>query len=154
MGVVRLKKEEEIILFLADKLEAHALPISFYEMVMIRLVNMSYKLSKKDRFALCISVLKMKENALNYCNITAIPKELYQKVAEMVCGDFLWTKFSSGTLDMDSIDFSGAITSLTEGDVKVSFGETSSDSDKFSALLQSMMSMEGGGLSSYRKLKW
>ncbi len=148
------KTHRDIALFLADKLELHGFPLSFYEMLIARIVNTGYVLTKKEEFALCLSVLKMKEAVLNYCNTKEVPKEVYQKFADMICGDFLYTKQQTGSLTLGDLDFSGAITSLAEGDVKVTFAENSSDSDKLSAWLQSMMSWKSGGLSCYRKLRW
>lgn len=150
----KTKAEKEVLRRLIEQLELHHLPKQFYEDVLGLLRMFQYEISEKDAFALCMSILKIKQEVLNYCNITAIPKESLVKFSEMVCGDFLYTKLNSGTLSIDAVSSAGAITALSEGDIKVEFGETISASEQLSGLLQKMISMEGGDFSCYRRLVW
>lgn len=148
------KVEKDVIKKLESQLELHDLTHEFYKNMIGILKNFKYKISEKDCFPLCISIMKVKQNILNYCNITAIPVESLVKFSEMVCGDFLFQKYCVGQLKVDDLDLSNVITSLSEGDVKVTFDSNASDSVKLEILLKNMIAMESGDFDCYKKLRW
>ena len=59
-----------------------------------------------------------------------------------------------GKLEVDKLELSGAFSSLTEGDMTVSFSSGTSDSEKLDQLLQMMMASGKEQLKCYRKVKF
>lgn len=152
-------KDEDIkfIESISNILNTHDIPVEFYKMVVNILRDFKYKLSNKDEFALAMSILRVKERVLSYCNINILPYNILPKVAVMACGDFMFLKKRLGVLEIGELDFSSGsnnITSLTEGDLKVSFDVSLSESSNFDKLLNSMINLESGEFDCYRRLKW
>lgn len=149
------KEELKFIDSLQDRLETHELPTELYIMIYNIFISFGYKITEKDTFQICITVLKIKEKILSYCNTEIIPEGYLPKMATMICGDFLIQKRQSGNLDLKDLDFSDeGIATLKEGDLSITFDVDVSDYAKFDKLLDVMASIEDGDLLCYRKLKW
>ncbi len=115
---------------------------------------LKYEASGADGGLLHSCIVLAENHIKNVCNISEIPDGLVPLAARRVVGEFLRMKNGMGTLNIEALDLSGAVTQIKEGDVSVSFGSGSSDLDKFNALLKSLLNDGEGELVCYRKLKW
>ena len=130
------------------------LPKSFFEMVLKRLISFGYFLKEDDGWELSFVILKTENNIKNSCNTTSIPEGLFQVAADMICGEFLMNRKNSGNLELSDLDLGGAITSISEGDVSISFDTNSTDEEKFNQLVNYLISKGKGDFVCFRKLKW
>ena len=126
----------------------------FIEAVLTRLAAFGYFPNENDAWAICFAVQKVENHIKNSCNTSGIPDGLFTVAIDMVCGEFLFTKKQTGTLELADLDLDGAITSIHEGDVTVQFASGSSDEDKFNSLLNYLLHNGEGDFVCYRKLKW
>ncbi len=115
---------------------------------------LGYKCAKADGGLLRCCVELAENHVINFCHIAAVPDELVPLTARRVVGEFLRMKNGMGTLDIEALDLSGAVTQIKEGDISVSFGNGSSDIDKLGRLLNALLNDSKGELICYRKLKW
>ncbi|MBS6396677.1 MAG: hypothetical protein KH452_05950 [Clostridiales bacterium] len=130
------------------------LPESFCNMTLRRLESLGCQVDASQIWNLAFCVRKSEVEVLDYCHIDLIPVVLHPMLCDRACGRYLYDRKQSGTLDIESIDLSGVLTSLSEGDVKVSFNAATSDEAKLDALLGLMMNTGKGQLSCYRKVRW
>ena len=147
----------EIIRTLIDTINSFMtsnLPDAFFEMVLRRLDLFGYEVKEADAFAIAFSVQKSEINIKNDCNITEIPEGLYPTLCDMACGDFLSTKYQTGKLNLSDIDLGGAIASVSEGDISISFDKSTTDEGKFNALVSALSTAGRGNLACYRRFKW
>ena len=91
---------------------------------------------------------------MDYCHIDLIPAVLYPLLCDRAAGRYLYDRKQMGKLEVDTLDLSGAFSSLTEGDMTVSFSSGTSDSEKLDQLLQMMMVSGKEQLKCYRKVKF
>ena len=127
---------------------------SFFEAVLKRLVSFGYVPKESDGWVISFATLKVENHIKNSCNTTDIPDGLIHTAVDMVCGEFLFTKKQTGKLELADLDLNGAITSISEGDISISFDADSSDEDKFNSLLNYLLHEGEGDFVCYRKLKW
>lgn len=147
---------------LIQKILASILPIikstslseSFCLAVLKRLVSFGYYPKEEDSWAVCFAMQKVENHIKSSCNVTSVPDGLFNVSVDMVCGEFLFAKKQTGTLELDDLDLNGAITSIKEGDIQVNFGNGSSDVEKFNELLSYLMHHGEGEFVCYRKLSW
>lgn len=128
---------------------------SFIEAVLNRLASFGYVIKEDDSWAICFAVQKVENHIKNSCNVTSIPDGLFHIAVDKVCGEYLFTKYHTGKLDLSALDLSGgAITSITEGDTSVSFADGASDEDRFNTLVNFLINQGEGELICFRKMKW
>lgn len=133
----------------------HSLPISFVEMLIERLISLGYSLEGgSDDFAIGFAMQNVENHIKNSCNTAFIPVGLYNVAVDRICGEFLYSKKQTGHLHIADLDLSGAITSITEGDVSISFDANSTDEQKFNQLINYLMTKGEGEFVCYRKLSW
>ena len=125
----------------------------FFNAVLQRLISLGYKIKENDDWILCFAMQNVENHIKNSCNVTSVPEGLFQIAVDRVCGEFLFTKKQTGQLDIGTLDLTGAITSISEGDTSVQFGGES-DEDKFNQLLDTFMHKGEGDFICYRRLKW
>ena len=133
---------------------ASDLPDTFFEMLLRRLDAYGCEITELDAFGVAFSVQKSEINIKNDCNIAEIPEGLYHTLCDRVCGDFLSVKYQTGKLNLSGLDLDGAIASISEGDVSISFDKTTTDEGKFNALVSALSASGRGNLACYRKFKW
>lgn len=132
-----------------------ALPESFCKMVIKRLEVIGYATwTSADLWNLAFCIRKAEVEVLDYCHIDLIPSVLYPLLCDRVCGKYLYDQKQSGKLDIEGLDLSGLLTSLTEGDVKVDFDSEVSDESRLDALLSLMMESGKGQLQCYRRIRF
>ena len=146
--------DEMIQKVLANILPNVSLSEPFIEMVLKRLVSFGYFLKEDDSWELAFVMVKVENQIKNSCSTTSIPEGLSHVAADMVCGEFLMNRKNSGRLELSDLDLSGAITSISEGDVSVSFDVDSTDEVKFNQFVNYLMNNGKGDFVCYRKLRW
>ena len=87
----------------------------------------------------------------NYCNISEVPEELEKSEIDMVAIEFLKEKALAGGLDVSSLR-TDAISSITEGDVTVSYASGSSIS--LPTVYGSIRSRFEADLLPFRRMRW
>lgn len=146
--------DEMIKKVLSDILSNTNLSEPFCEMVLKRLVSFSYFLKEDDSWELSFLMAKVENEIKNSCNTTSIPEGLFHVATDMVCGEFFLNRKNSGRLELSDLDLSGAITSISEGDVSISFDTNATDEVKFNQLMNYLMTKGKGELVCFRRLKW
>ena len=126
----------------------------FCEMVLKRLVSFGYFLKEDDSWELSFVMTSVENQIKNSCNTTSIPEGLIHVAADMTCGEFLMNRKNSGRLELGELDLAGAITSISEGDVSISFDANSTDEVKFNQLVNYLMTKGKGDFVCFRKLRW
>lgn len=131
------------------------LPESLCKMVIRRLeVIGCADWTSADLWNLAFCIRKAEVEALDYCHINLIPSVLYPLLCDRACGKYLYDRKQSGKLDIEGLDLSGILTSLTEGDVNLSFDTGASDSERLDALLGLMMNLGKEQLQCYRRIRF
>lgn len=119
----------------------------------------SYGYEGVDVKNLTLTALEVREFILNYCNISEIPRGLLFTWVNLICASYLELYVIRNYVNKDDGDkaaIAGAVQSITEGDVSVTYMESTS-SDKIlnaKSLMSSLMSGYKAYLTRYRKLVW
>ena len=124
------------------------------ESVVQRLVSFGYVPTEDDAWMIAFSTKGTVNHVLNEINHTKVPEGLFEVVVDMICGEVLNAKFSSGQLDMTGLDLDGMIESVSEGDTTVAFSAEGSDESKLKGLLSWLIQGKGCDLLCYRKMRW
>ena len=124
------------------------------EKVKERLNSFGYETTDADAVSLVFIISKVKQSIKNQCNLPEVPDELQYVLVDWVCGEFLSAKYGAGTLDIDTLDLDGALASLSEGDVSISFDNSTSDDAKFQSLIKGLGDTGKDELLCFRKLRW
>lgn len=119
--------------------------------VISRLKGLGYNVSDEDSDKIDISIRDTEEYIHNFCNISYIPLELYNTALDICCGSFLKLKNSIGELEGYSLG--GALESITEGDISISYTSSISPDVLFDELIKRLMEKDRE-LISFRRLKW
>ncbi len=132
-----------------------ALPEAFCHMVIRRMEAIGCReWDAGEVWNLAFYVRKAEVEILDYCHIDAIPQRLYPMLCDRSCGQYLYSRKQSGNLEVEGMDLSGILTSLSEGDVKVDFDKSASDETRLDTLLQAMMQNGKEQLVCYRKIRF
>ena len=110
---------------------------------------------------LTLHALSVREFILNYCNIEKMPKGLMFTYVNMICASYLELYVVKNYVNGEAGEYSekaisGAIASITEGDVSVTYKDNQS-SDKIlnaKALIGSLMDGYRAYLTRYRRMVW
>lgn len=129
-------------------------PEKFVETVVKRLSDFGYSATDNDKWLIAFCVQKVAEHITNTCNTPLIPDGLFFTAADRVCGEFLYSKNQTGTLEIETLDLGGIVTQIHEGDTTIQFANGASDQEKFNLLVNSLISKGEGDLVCYRKIKW
>lgn len=124
------------------------------EAVVERLVSFGYIPTDSDGWLIAYSIKGTVNHVLNQINHQTVSEGLFEVVVDMVCGEVLNAKFTSGQLEMDSLDLDGMIQSVKEGDTQVNFSAEGSDESKLKSLLSWLIQGKGCDLLCCRKMRW
>ena len=124
------------------------------ETVVDRLVSLGYTPTDEDTWVIAFNIQKTVNHVLNQINHKTIPEGLVETVVDMICGEFLNSKFLSGQLDLPSLDLDGMVQSVKLGDTSVNFSAGESDETKLKGLLSWLIHGKEGDLICYRKMQW
>lgn len=122
------------------------------EKVKQRLTSLGYECVESDDFALEFVIKKAEQHIKHFCNISTVPDCLEWVMIDMVCGDFLLTKNSTGQLT--SVQIAAVVKKLTEGDTTVEYNATTDREATFNAFLDKMVNGHTSDLIAHRKLRW
>lgn len=122
------------------------------EKVKQRLASLGYECVESDDFALDFVIKKEEQHIKHFCNISTVPDCLEWVMIDMVCGDFLLTKNSTGQLT--SMQIAAVVKKLTEGDTTVEYNATTDREATFNAYLDKMVNGHTSDLIAHRKLRW
>lgn len=104
-----------------------------------------------DGTALAFAAGKVEEKIRNFCNIAEVPGELIYTAVDMVCGEYLYQMQQLGKLE--NFDVDAAVKSIDEGDVKITFMDNASASDKLVTFIGHLLDHEAD-LLAFRRLRW
>ena len=123
-----------------------------------RLEGLGYKASDEDNALLESCIRRVEDSIRNFCNIPqsdAFPKELSSIEIDRVCGEFLFVKRISGQLRFGDLDISSAaVKQIVEGDVSVSFYDSSSDGKGLDGLIDKLIHCGEKELVRFRRIRW
>lgn len=125
------------------------------EDVKMRLGSFGYTVTDADSWVLNFIIRKVENHIKNECNISSIPDGLYNIAVDMVVGEFLLSKKSTGQLT--GFDLSAAIKQIEEGDTSITYAIGSGDStpeQRLDALISYLMNNGKNEFVSYRRVKW
>lgn len=124
------------------------------EAVVNRLVFFGYEPVDADAWMIAFEMQKTVNHIKNETNLNNIPDGLFEVAVDMVCGEVLNSKYTSGQLKLDALDLDGVIQSVHEGDTSVTFSADGSDEAKLKGLLSWLIQGKGSDLLCYRKMRW
>lgn len=125
------------------------------EDVIDRLDQLGYKASEKDDGQIEFELNKILSYVKNYCNITVIPEILDPRIIDRVCGDFLYYKKNSGSLE--GFNYDAVIKSIKEGDTQIQYavgqGEDTPE-NRFDTFVKSLDRGFDKWITPHRRLRW
>lgn len=145
---------DEMILKILNMIPNNKYSKEFVESVINRLISFGYPPKDVDLWELSFIMLDVENRINNSCNTTSLPDGLQTVAVDMICGQFLMNRKNSGRLELSNLDLGGAIASITEGDVSISFDANSTDEQRFNQLINHLMTKGEGEFVCYRKLSW
>ena len=129
-----------------------------YEAVVARMAMLGYTATDEDKPGLEYMIAKCEAELLADINHKDVPDGLIYTLVDMVAGSFLQDKLNAGGLEIEGLDFSTAVKSITEGDVSATFAGASdgvsSPEGRFLATLDGMVHPSEKILGAFRRLKW
>lgn len=114
----------------------------------------SFGCTDPDEWAVQFCIDKAKNHIKNQINRTDIPAELAEVLTDRACGEYLQAAYASGKLDLESLDLTNAVQSVSEGDTSVTFAADASDSARLNALIARLLTAGEEDLLCFRKLRW
>lgn len=123
--------------------------------VITRLKQLGYVATNDDNDQIDFELEKTLNYVKNYCNITNIPEILDLRIIDRVCGDFLYYKKNSGSLD--GFNYDAVIKQIKEGDTTLSYavgqGEDTPE-NRFDAFVKSLERGFDKWITPHRRLRW
>lgn len=117
-----------------------------------RLATLGYEVVETDKLAINFTGSSVKSYILNQINHENIPDGLQKAFIDMVCGEFLNSKFNTNSLPDMNID--EALQSVTMGDVSVSYNQSMTPAAKFKMMVDTLINGRKDDLVCYRKIRW
>ena len=125
------------------------------EMVTERLGTLGYTVVDGDEVAITYLIEKIVNSIKLDTNYVDFPMELLQMAIDMICGEFLQTKYAMGQLT--DFDFSGSVKKITEGDTTVEYAYGSGSKtpeERFAAYLKVLRTPDKSLMAAVRRLRW
>ena len=116
------------------------------------LLGYNYTLQDNDKL-FDIILPKNLQNLKNILNRKEVPDELYYVFLCRCVGDYLNVKYSTNTLNIDTLSFEPMLASLTEGGVSMSF-KGNTNQETFSNVVQRLMDYGNKEIYRYRFVGW
>lgn len=120
-----------------------------------RLKQLGYTATDADNDQIDFELKKTLDYVMNYCNITVIPEILYTRIVEKVCGEFLYYKKNSGSLD--GFNYDAVIKSIKEGDTTINYavgqGEDTPE-NRFDAFVKALDRGFDKWCTPHRRIRW
>ena len=130
-----------------------------YNDVVERLGMFGYEIQEGDEQKINYSSNVVAEHIKNFCNLNSesLPTKFKYYAIDKICGDFLNTKFLTGSLEFNDIDFtSPLVKSISEGDTSVSYetGQNDSPSQKIKSFIDGLNLEDKNNLYRFRRFDW
>lgn len=91
----------------------------------------------------------------SFCGISQIPEGLFYARRDVICGEFLLEKRSTGSLDIKNMSIEKEVKSIQEGDVTVVYSDDSLNKEKkVDAFIEHLIYRLGKEILNYRCVKW
>jgi hypothetical protein len=124
------------------------------EDVIFKLAFLGYAFLDSDDWALDFVIEKITNRIKNECNIVEIPNGLRQVAVDMVVGEFLRAKLSTGGLVASAILDSDAVKQISLGDTTVTFDDSASPTTQLMMLIEHLTNGYNSEFATYRQLRW
>jgi hypothetical protein len=120
-----------------------------------RLSQLGYVATDNDDAQIEFELDKITKYVMNYCNITEIPEIISPRLIDRVCGEFLYYKKNTGTLE--SFDYDTVIKEIKEGDTTIKYatgqGEDTPE-NRFDAFVKQLERGFDKWITPHRRLRW
>ena len=120
-----------------------------------RLVQLGYVATENDDTQIEFELDKITKYVMNYCNLTTIPEIIEPRLIDRVCGEFLYYKKNTGTLD--GFNYDAVIKQIKEGDTTIHYavgqGEDTPES-RFDAFIKQLERGFDKWIAPHRRLRW
>lgn len=120
--------------------------------IKLRLKSLGYEVVEGDDFALNFVMSKVEQHIKHYCNINAVPECLEYVFIDMVAGEFLQSKKSTGQLS--ALQIEPIVKKIQDGDTTVEFSSTVDMDVMFNQLTDKLIHGYEQDLLRHRKLVW
>ena len=128
----------------------------FLQLFLNRLNSFKIEPTIEMLFSMAFAINKAVNHCYNDCNISELPTGLYEIVCDMAVASFILQENSINNLNIDDLDLTPALSSISEGDVSVSFKNQSGASliETLQAMANGSIYNRGNDFACYRKIKW
>lgn len=120
-----------------------------------RLAMLGYTATPEDDDIIQFELTKVLNYVKNYCNRTDIPEILDNRITDRVCGEFLYYKKNSGSLE--GFNYDNVIKSIKEGDTTITYavgqGEDTPE-NRFDSFVKSLERGFDKWITPHRRLRW
>lgn len=120
-----------------------------------KLASIGYIVIEADTWPLTFIITNVEKYIKSECNLEVVPDGLHNIAVDMVAGEFLLGKKSTGQLT--GIDISAVEKSIQEGDTSVTYAIGSGDKTpekRLDELISFLINNGKGSLASYRTFSW
>lgn len=125
------------------------------EDIIERLSQLGYTATAEDTDTITFELLKITNYTLNYCNISTIPSIINPRLIDRVCGEFLYYKKNSGSLE--GFNYDAVIKQIKEGDTSITYavgqGEDTPE-NRFDAFIKQLERGYDKWITPHRRLRW
>ena len=125
------------------------------EDIINRLKQLGYTVTEVDYDQIDFDLNKTISYVMNYCNITRIPDILDPRIIDRTCGDFLFYKKNSGSLE--GFNYDAVIKEIKEGDTTIKYavgqGEDTPE-NRFDTFVKSLDRGFDKWITPHRRLRW
>ena len=125
------------------------------EEVKARLASFGYEVGESDEWMLTFLIQKVENHIKNICNVSTIPEELLNIAVDMVVGEFLFNKKSTGNLAGFNLEID--IKQMQEGDTSITYAIGDGDltpEKRLDLLIDYLMNRGKNEIISHRSIKW
>lgn len=125
------------------------------EKVKQRLETIGCSTKDEEEWAINFIMQKVESEVRTECNLSDIPEGLENVVIDMVVGEFLLNKKSTGSLEGINID--AAVKQIKEGDTSITYAIGDGDGTpekRLDIFINYLISHGRSSFASYRRLKW
>jgi hypothetical protein len=123
--------------------------------VIDRLLQLGYAATAEDYDHIDFELEKIVNYTLNYCNIQELPEIIKPRLIDRVCGEFLYYKKNSGSLE--GFNYEAVIKEIKEGDTTVKYavgqGEDTPE-NRFDTFVKQLERGYDKWITPHRRLRW
>lgn len=120
-----------------------------------RLLQLGYTATEADYDHIDFELQKIVNYTLNYCNIQELPEIIEPRLIDRVCGEFLYYKKNSGSLE--GFNYEAVIKEIKEGDTTVKYavgqGEDTPE-NRFDTFVKQLERGYDKWITPHRRLRW